>query len=635
MCRVFLVFGLCAEETAMKTNTKHVILNVLLALTLMSALLVGSVIAPQASSVASIAAPSQASYIIQGPSQARLVELVARYGGAITSTLEIIKGVAATLPAGAAERLRTEPGITNVTPNAQVGVSDKATPAEAPAKGKLADARAIPNTDYPNVTGATVAWQKGVTGSGVSVAVLDTGIALSDGLIKDADGKTTKVVAWKDFVKKMPIPIDPNGHGTHVAAIIANSQKGPDGDYNGMAPGANLVIGRVLDDNGYGTYERIIAGIQWVVSNRAKYNIKVLNLSLNGDVHSPYWADPLDQAVTAAWAQGITVVVAAGNKGPSPMSIGVPGNNPYAITVGAFTDHYTINDWSDDYVTDFSSSGPTLDAFVKPDVVAPGAHIVSKMPILSVLSLTHEANWISNQYFSMAGTSQSAAVVSGVAALTVSKNVNLTPNQVKYRILSSALPWVDAQTHQAIYSVWQQGSGRVNAADAVLADMQGEANAHMDIQADLAGTTHYEGFSFYDKTAGQFKLRAPFDSMNTSYVDWNGSYTGYGSWSDGYGSWSDGYGSWSDGYGSWSDGYGSWSDGYGSWSDGYGSWSDGYGSWSDGYLAWAGGYGSWSDSLPWASTAFAKPDFTKSYKAGVAPNINSATVTTDLWVVEH
>ena len=616
----------------MKTNTKYVILNALLALTLMAALLAGSGVAPQA---ALAAAPPQFSYIIQGPNQARLVELVARYGGTITSSLEIINGVAATLPAGAADRLRVEPGISNVTPNAQVGMSaDMPTP-PGTAANKLANAKAIPNTDYPNVTGATVAWQNGVIGSGVSVAVLDTGLNLMDGLIKNPDGKTTKVLAWKDFVKKMPVPVDPNGHGSHIAAIIANSQKGPDGDFNGMAPGANLVIGRVLDENGYGTYERIIAGIQWVVSNRALYNIRVLNLSLNGNVHSPYWADPLDQAVTAAWAQGITVVVAAGNKGPSPMSIGVPGNNPYAITVGAFTDHYTVNDWSDDYVTDFSSSGPTLDAFIKPDLVAPGAHIVSKMPILSVASLTHEANWVSNQYFSMAGTSQSAAVVSGVAALAFSKNGGLTPNQVKFRILSTALPWEDAQTHQALYSVWQQGAGRVNAADAALADIHGEANAHMDIQADLNGTTHYEGFSYYDAVSGQFKLRAPYDSLNTSYVDWNGSYTSYGSWSDSYGSWSDSYGSWSDSYGSWSDSYGSWSDSYGSWSDSYGSWSDSYGSWSDGYLAWAGGLTAWTGSLPWASTDFAKPDFAKAYKAGVAPNVKSASVSIDLWVVEH
>jgi serine protease AprX len=625
--------GLMPQEAAMKTKYRYRFLNLVVALTLIAACMAGFMAAPAAANGAGAA---QTSYIIQGSSPARLAELVARYGGEITSTLDIIHGVAATLPAGAAASLASEPGISNVTSNAQVSMSGpgQATP-NTPPNGQpstFGAAQGIPNTDYPNVTGATVAWQAGVTGDGVTVAVLDTGMALMDGLIRNQNDRTAKVTAWKDFVGRMPVPVDPNGHGTHVAGIIANSQKGADGEYNGMAPAANLVIGRVLDEKGYGTYERIIAGIQWVVANRARYNIKVLNLSLHGDVHSPYWADPLDQAVTAAWAQGITVVVAAGNTGPSPMSIGVPGNDPYAITVGAFTDHYTVTDWSDDYITDFSSTGPTLDAFVKPDVVAPGAHIVSKMPIASVDSLTHVANRVGGQYFSMSGTSQSAAVVSGIAALVLSKNGGLTPNQVKYRILSTALPWVDAQSHQALYSVWQQGAGRVNAADAVLADIQGAANANMDIQADLKGTTHYEGFSYYDSASGKFMLHAPYDSLNTSYVSWNGSYSAL---TGSYGSWSDSYGSWSDSYGSWSDSYGSWSDSYGSWSDSYGSWSDSYGSWSDGYLAWAGGLSAWTNSLPWSGTNFAKPEFTRAYRAGVVPNVKSAGVSINLWVDEH
>jgi len=151
----------------------------------------------------------------------------------------------------------------------------------------------------------------------------------------------------------------------------------------------------------------------------------------------------------------------------------------------------------------------------------------------------------------------------------------------------------------------------------------------MNIRADLAGTTHYEGFSYYDAATGQFKLQPPFDSLDTSYVNWSG---GYSALSGSYGSWSDSYGSWSDSYGSWSDSYGSWSDSYGSWSDSYGSWSDSYGSWSDGYTAWAGSYGSWSDSVPWADTPYASPDFAKAFKAGVAPNVKLAGVSVDLWV---
>ncbi len=119
----------------------------------------------------------------------------------------------------------------------------------------------------------------------------------------------------------------------------------------------------------------------------------------------------------AAWQAGITVVASAGNTGPAPMSIGVPGNTPYVITVGAFTDHRTPSDFSDDYIPEFSAAGPTLDAFVKPDVVAPGAHIVSLMRPNTTLREAQSGNSVNGQYFEMSGSSMSTAVVSGIAAL--------------------------------------------------------------------------------------------------------------------------------------------------------------------------------------------------------------------------
>jgi subtilisin family serine protease len=416
-----------------------------------------------------------------------------------------------------------------------------------------------------------------------------------------------------DFVDGFRKPKDPNGHGTHIAGIIANSQKGEDREFNGVAPGVNLVGVRVLDETGAGTYEKVIQGLQWVIAHKNDYNIRVINLSLVSPVQSPYWADPLNQAVMQAWANGITVVVAGGNGGPNAMSIGVPGNNPYVITVGAFTDNYTPNDWSDDYVTSFSAAGPTLDGFVKPDVVAPGAHMVSTMLPDSYLARNHQANQVANQYFSMAGTSQAAATVSGIAALVIAKNPDLTPDQVKFRIMGTAFPWVNLQTTEALYSMWQQGTGRVNAPDAVMADIAGTANAGLDIQADLAGTQHFEGYSYFDETTGMFSLRGGYGSWAGGYGSWAGGYGswagGYGSWAGGYGSWAGGYGSWAGGYGSWAGGYGSWAGGYGSWAGGYGSWAGGYGSWAGGYGSWAGGYGSWAGSYGSWAGAYGSADF--------------------------
>ena len=238
---------------------------------------------------------------------------------------------------------------------------------------------------------------------------------------------TSRIVAWIDFVDGKKKPVDPNGHGTHVAGVIANNQIGADGEANGMAPGVDLVAVRVLGENGGGTYENVIKGIQWVVKNQAKYNIRVMNLSLVSPAQSPYWADPLNRAVTAAWASGITVVAAAGNGGPGPMTISVPGNNPYVITAGAFTDAYTPMVFDDDYLAPFSAAGPTLDGFTKPDVLAPGAHMVSTMSNSSYVARNHQANRVGSDYFSMAGTSQASATVSGVAALVISAHPESDP----------------------------------------------------------------------------------------------------------------------------------------------------------------------------------------------------------------
>ncbi len=558
------------------------------------------------------------SYIVQGSGVEQVVRLVLKHGGTVTSRLELIDGVGALLTPEAAAQLLQEPDVNAVTPN---GVVEK-----SGGRG------GVPASDYPDVAGADVVWEQGDIGSGLAVAVVDTGLGWQAGIIKGVDGKVRgRIVGWKDFIGHHILPFDPNGHGTHIAGVIANTQVGEDGEWDGVAPGVSLVGVRVLDEEGVGTYEKVIQGIQWVVEHKNAYKIRVMNLSLVAHVQSPYWADPINQAVMKAWSKGITIVVASGNDGPGAMTIGVPGNNPYVITVGAFTDNYTPMDWGDDYMAPFSAAGPTLDGFVKPDVVAPGAHMVSTMMPQSYVSKNHLANRVSAQYFSMAGTSQATAVVSGVAALILAKNPALTPDQVKYRILQTAFPWVDLSTTNALYSMWQQGAGRVNAVDAVFADIQGQANSGLNLTADLAGRRHFEGFSYYDEESGEYRLRGDFSDWAGGYGAWSG---GYGAWSGGYGAWSGGYGAWSGGYGAWSGGYGAWSGGYGAWSGGYGAWSGGYGAWSGGYGAWSGGYGAWSGSEPWAGSIFADASFVENFIHGVSPNASTTTTFINNWVDE-
>jgi len=542
-------------------------------------------------------AQSEANYLVQGKEIELLEDLIPKYGGRVTSRLEIIHSVGAWLPSQAVQALLQESGVLAITPNRAVQISGK---------GDV-----IPETDYANVIGADVVWGEAVLGEEVTVAVVDTGIGWHRDLIKDLEGNLhDRIVGWQDFVGNCRKPCDPNGHGTHIAGIIANSQPGADGEWNGIAPGVRLVGARVLNDEGFGTYEQVIQGIQWVLAEKENLDIEVLNLSLVATARSPYWADPLNQAVMRAWAEGITVVVAAGNRGPDAMTIGVPGNNPYVITVGAFTDNYTPDDWSDDYLAPFSAAGPTLE---------------------SKLAHDHKENLIGSHYFSIAGTSQAAGVVSGLAALILSENDGLTPDEVKHRIVVTALPWVEVETETALYSMWQQGAGRVNAPDAVLADISGQANAGMDIFADLSGVTHYEGYTYFDNALGVFRLRGPYESWAGGYGAWSG---GYGAWSGGYGAWSGGYGAWSGGYGAWSGGYGAWSGGYGAWSGGYGAWSGGYGAWSGGYGAWSGGYGAWSGSEPWIGSILAEPEFVLDFLAGKGPDASSSITSISEWIPE-
>jgi serine protease AprX len=567
------------------------------------------------------AAREQQLYIVQATTSALAVQLVEKHGGTVTSRLEIIHAVGALLSAQGVTEIRLEKGIVSVTPNGSIKSSENDTLGDKD-KDKT---KGIPSTDYPNVVGADLVWQNSVIGSGVTVAVLDTGLGNILGLDKNAENKPGRIVAWKDFIEASKKPFDPNGHGSHVAGIIANSQKGEDGDWNGVAPGVNLVGVRVLGTNGVGTYETVISGLQWVLENQRLYNIRIVNLSLVAPVQSPYWADPLNQAVTRVWASGITVIVAAGNSGPGAMSISVPGNNPYVITVGAFTDNYTPTDWNDDYIAPFSGAGPTLDGFVKPDLVAPGGHIISVAPADSYLVTEYPDNWIKKSYFRLAGTSQATAVVSGIAALVISNNPALTPDEVKNRLTTSALPWVDTTTTEALYSMWQQGSGRANAPDAVFADITGSANQGMDIQADLAGTIHYEGYSYYDETTHTYRLYDPFADWAGGYGTWN---SGHGAWAGGHGAWASGHGAWASGHGAWAGGHGAWAGGHGAWAGGHGAWAGGHGAWAGGYSTWAGGHGAWAGAEPWAGSLFADTAFIASFKVGKVPNaaILNATI---------
>ena len=303
---------------------------------------------------------------------------------------------------------------------------------------------------------------------------------------------------------------DWSGHGTHVTSVIVGSRTTAAGRYQGVAPGADVVAIKTFEPDGSGRYIDVIRGIDLIVRHKDDYGIRVLNLSFSGTPVSRYWEDPLNQAVMAAWQAGIVVVAAAGNSGPDPMTVGVPGNVPYIITVGAMTDSYTPADPTDDRLASWSSAGPTHDGFVKPDIVAPGGHLLGIIPGDSWIALEHPQYFQPDgDYFTMSGTSQAAAVVSGVVALMLQADPSLSPDDVKCRLLSTARAAVDSNG-AAAYSIFQQGAGLIDAMAAINSGATGCANRGMDVDLDLAGVVHYGGPAHQDSD-GNFYLVDPAD----------------------------------------------------------------------------------------------------------------------------
>lgn len=322
-------------------------------------------------------------------------------------------------------------------------------------------------------TGADIVQRSlGLTGRGIGVAVLDSGItSWHDDLTPGRDDSTSypyanqRVTKFVDFVNGQTMPYDDHGHGSHVAGILLGNGYDSRGRHAGIAPEASLVSLKVLDANGKGSVSTIIQALDWVEQYGARYNIRVVNLSLGAAVTQSYWIDPLALAARRLTERGIVVVAAAGNLGrnadgaPQYGGILAPGNAPWVLTVGASSTEGTPRT-QDDIVAAFSSLGPTRgDYLAKPDLVAPGRGVLSLAVPGSTLYQSHpdylvDANGRSGYppYLSLSGTSMAAPQVAGAVALMLEANPRLTPNLVK-----AILQYTAHEDHD--YSALQQGAG--------------------------------------------------------------------------------------------------------------------------------------------------------------------------------
>ncbi len=386
-------------------------------------------------------------------------ELVACLGGKVTQDLHIINGFAADLSAQDALMLARQDDIRWVSLDAPIVRSG--------GPDGTVNTTALLNV-YNKVVRADKVWAQGYQGSTVTVAVVDSGWVNKDDFRATPSGGNMRLITRVGFNGNETNLDDHYGHGVHVAGVIGGNGAKSSGKYIGIAPKVNLISVKVSDGEGQGTTAGIVNALQWINDNRTAYNIRVVNISLNSTVQESYNTSPLDAAAEILWFNGIVVVVSAGNNGTTNNGILFPpANDPFVITVGATDDKGTVS-ISDDAMASFSSYGTTMDGFAKPDLVTPGKNIIA--PTASggaYLPSTYSSNKVDgkNDYFRMSGTSMSAPMVSGAVALLLQDEPNLTPDQVKYRLMATA------NKSWAGYTATKAGAG------------------YLDIYAAVTGTT--------------------------------------------------------------------------------------------------------------------------------------------------
>ena len=283
-----------------------------------------------------------------------------------------------------------------------------------------ADTAAVAPMPFAQLVGAPAAWRRGLSGKGVGIAVIDSGVTPTTALA----GRRLVQVRLDGREGALD---DSFGHGTFVAGIAA----GGDADHRGVAPGAAVYAVNVARGDGVYTSD-VLAGLEWVLANHARRHIRVVTLSLQETAPSSYRANPLDTVVEQLWRAGVVVVASAGNLGPGA-ALFAPANDPFVVSVGALD--------TDGRPAAFSTSGTTPDGFAKPELLAPGRHIVSTLPTGTTLaSQAPAANLVAPGYAMMSGTSMSAPQVAAAAAILLQQHPSWKPDQVKWVLVRTSWP---------------------------------------------------------------------------------------------------------------------------------------------------------------------------------------------------
>jgi serine protease AprX len=450
-----------------------------------------------------------------------IVNDVLKLGGAVLGQLPIVNGLVASLDHNGIVALSNQSNVVYISKDRPLTpFFDNAAPA----------------------VNASAAWQSNYTGSGIGVALIDSGVNSHPDLLTTGFLPVSRVVYNQSFVPGSSSAADAYGHGTHIAGLIAGdgiSSTGPiySQTFKGIAPGAKIVNLRVLDANGSATDSTVIAAINQAIALKSKYNIRVINLSLGRGVYESYKLDPLCQAVEKAWKSGIVVVVAAGNNGRFLPTSGYatvtsPGNDPYVLTVGSMKPMGTPQR-TDDLIASYSSKGPTvIDHVAKPDIVAPGNLLISTETSNTTLYNTELDNRVpyraymyggpsspSKFYFELSGTSMATGVVSGAVADLLQAHPTMSPDQVKARLMKTA-----SKSFPTSSSVYDPASGITYTSQY---DIFTVGAGYVDLAAALASTELSSGSAMsptavYNSNTGNVTLTSATSAVWGSTQAWSG-----------------------------------------------------------------------------------------------------------------
>ncbi|MEZ4729029.1 MAG: S8 family peptidase [Caldilineaceae bacterium] len=436
----------------------------------------------------------------------------------MTADLSIIHGFAAELPARAVPQLAIAPGVRWISLDA---------PVVQTACNQCIDTSQLQST-YIRSIRADQVWNRSPyrQGQNIGVAVVDSGINNQvDFYTLMGQQRLVAAVAFNNGYNTSTY--DGYGHGSHVAGVVGGNGRGSNGAYIGVAPMSNIINVKVGDDlnQGQGTARTVVQGLQWILENKDRYNIKVVNLSLNSAVYESYHTSPINAAVEILWFNKIVVVVSAGNNGGGTLY--PPANDPFVITVGAVDERGTSS-ISDDQIASFSAYGRTPEGFDKPDLVAPGRDIVSLMGNSGMgMPLAHPDHLVTNNgipYFRLSGTSAAAPMVAGAAALLLQDEPGLTPDQVKYRLMASANKgWSGYQAAKA-------GAGYLDIYAAISGNTTQSANTGIQVsqllqsgsQPVTGGNVSWNSVSWNSVSWNSVS----WNSVSWNSVSWNSDYWG-------------------------------------------------------------------------------------------------------------